>query len=107
MPFEVSDDANPIDDIGLKISHSFLLMRYLSNTSQLRLRTNINAEDYSGYELDRYSPFFSVDYIFTPNDLISIGTGRNYWNNEKVFSTKSISYSRKLNKWPFFNMIRI
>ena len=107
MPFEVSDDANPIDDIGLKISHSFLLMRYLSNTSQLRLRTNINAEDYSGYELDRYSPFFSVDYIFTPNDLISIGTGRNYWNNEKVFSTKSISYSRKLNKWPFLNMIRI
>ena len=107
IPFEVSDDANPIDDIGLKISHSFLLMRYLSNTSQLRLRTNINAEDYSGYELDRYSPFFSVDYIFTPNDLISIGTGRNYWNNEKVFSTKSISYSRKLNKWPFLNMIRI
>ena len=107
MPFEVSDDATPINDIGLKISHSFALMKYLTKSSQLRFRTNINAEDYSGYELDRYSPFFSGDYVLTPKDMLSIGFGRNYWNNEKVFSTKSISYSRKLNRLSFLNMIKV
>ena len=107
MPFEVSDDASPRNDIGLKLSHTQVAMKYLTKSSQLRLRTNINAEDYSGHELDRYSPFFSADYVFSPKDMLSIGIGRNYWNNEKVFNTQSISYSRKVNKFSFVNMFRL
>ena len=107
MPFEVSDDAVPRNDIGLKLSHTFAVMKYLTKSSQLRFRTNINAEDYSGHELDRYSPFFSADYVFTPEDMLSIGVGRNYWNNEEVFNTQSISYSRKVNKFSFLNMLRL
>ena len=107
MPFEVSDDATPRNDIGLKLSHTFSVMKYLTKSSQLRFRTNINAEDYSGHELDRYSPFFSADYVFTPEDMLSIGVGRNYWNNEEVFNTQSISYSRKINKFSFLNMLQL
>lgn len=107
MPFEVSDDATPRNDIGLKLSHTFAVMKYLTKSSQLRFRTNINAEDYSGHELDRYSPFFSADYVFTQEDMLSIGVGRNYWNNEEVFNTQSISYSRKVNKFSFLNMLRL
>jgi len=106
MTFEVSDDAYPINDIGISYSYSGTLYRYFNRNTQLRLRAYVSGEDYSGSLADSYSPFFSSDYIYTKRDMISVTGGRSYWSGEEVYSLKSFSYTRKLTSAGNLKMMR-
>ena len=107
MTFEVSDDAYPVDDFGSKYSYSGTLYKYSKNGSLIRLNSYLTGEDYPASFADRYSPFFSADYILSNKDMISASIGRSYWNQKRVYSLKSLSYSRKLINAGYLKMIRI
>ena len=107
MTFEVSDDSYPVDDLGIKYSYSGSLYKYFKKNTHLRLKAYVSGEDYSGSLADRYSPFFSADYIFTEKDMVSISTGRSYWNKNRVYRLKNFSYTRRLVNFSHLKMIRM
>ena len=96
MTFEVSEDAHPINDVGIRYSYSGTLYRYFKKSSQFRLRGYLSGEDYSGSLADRYSHFIFSDYVLTKKDMFSLSQGSSYWNANEVYNLKSFSYTRKL-----------
>lgn len=106
MTFEVSDDSFPVDDLGVTYSYSGTFYKYFKKGTQLRLNAYLTGEDYSSSLADRYSPFLSADYILTKKDMISISSGRSYWNKKRVYELKSFSYTRLLNL-SFIEMVRL
>tara|TARA_B100000212_G_scaffold13675_1_gene9653 strand:- start:1169 stop:2431 length:1263 start_codon:yes stop_codon:yes gene_type:complete len=107
MTFEVSDDSYPVDDLGIKYSYSGTLYKYFKKNTQLRLKAYLSGEDYSGSLADRYSPFLSADYILTNKDMVSISTGRSYWNKNRVYRLKNFSYTRRFVNSSYLKMIRM
>ena len=107
MTFEVSDDSYPVGDVGVKYFYSGTLNKYLKNSTQLRLKAYLAGEDYSSSLADRYSPFLTADYILTKKDMISISTGRTYWNKNRVYGLKNFSYTRRLLNSSYLKMIRM
>ena len=106
MTFEVSEDAYPVKDIGIRYSYSGTLYRYFKKSSQLRLKVYLSGEDYSGSLADRYSPFIFTDYVFTKKDMISLSYGTSYWNKNEVYNFHSLAYTRKLINQGYLRMIK-
>jgi len=106
MSFKVSEDAYPVQDIGIRYSYSGTLYRYFKKSSQLRLRVYLSGEDYSGSLADRYSPFIFTDYVFTKRDMISLSYGTSYWNKNEVYNFHSLAYTRKLMNQGYLRMIK-
>ena len=106
MTFEVSDDAYPVKDLGIRYSYSGTAYRYFRKSSQLRLRAYLSGEDYSGSLADRHNSFILADYIFTKKDMISLSYGSSYWNANEVYNLQSLSYTRKLINKEHLKMIK-
>ncbi len=107
MPFEVSDDANPRNELGVKLLHSSIFSKFLKEDLLLRLRTHLYLEDYPSSEFDRSTPFLMAELAVSNQDMFSFGIGENFWANNSVLSTISIAYSRNVLRNSLVDGVRV